>query len=145
MANIIEVLEEDHEEILNRLKEFEILLSGGEIDKKQIKSFLDFDEKFINLHHKREKDILYPKLLEVYPFAREEGIEDALLECRVKDHYIEKIKEAIKNGSDVSLKQSSLFVIGLLRDRIHKEKNTIFVLANKFLSDDDKDDLKNNL
>ncbi len=144
MSNIIEVFEKDHEEILKRLEELEEVISGGAISEEDINYFLDFDENVIRLHHEKEKNILFPKLLEVYPFAHEEGIDDALLEYKIKDHYIERIREAIKVKDKDSLKKSSIFVIGLLRDRIHKEKNTIFVLADKFLSEDDKRELTNN-
>ncbi len=122
MSNIIEVIEEDHEEILKRLKKLEETISGGTISEEDINYFLDFDENVIRPHHEKEKNILFSKLLEAYPFAQEEGIDDALLEYKIKDHYIDKIREAIEAEDNALLKKSIPFVIGLLRDRIHKEK-----------------------
>jgi len=130
MSKIIEDLEKDHETILNELLKFEEAIFNNKIDEKGINRFIDFSRDFLKKHHYKEKNVLFPKIIDLFPEA-ENDIQEALLAYKIMRHYIKDLSISLKDQNYQEVEKCGHFIIGLLKDRIYKEKGSIFYLAEK--------------
>jgi len=132
MSKIIEDLEKDHETILNELLKFEEAIFNNKIDEKGINRFIDFSRDFLKKHHRKEKNVLFPKIIELFPEA-DDDIQEALLAYKIMGHYVKDLQSSLKDQNYEEVKKCGRFISGLLKDRIYKEEGSIFALADKIL------------
>ncbi len=144
MKNIIDILESDHKRILEELSVLETSVSKQPLNLDEIQSFIDFSNDFIEKHHEKEKTILFPKLISVYPDSEKE-IKEAILAYKIMRRYVEELEEALQFDNDNEIKKCARFITGSLRDRINKEKATIFSMVDIHLGEEDKRDLMKGL
>ncbi len=138
MRNIIDILENDHDRILKELFILEASISKQPPDFDEIRSFIDFSYDFIDKHHEKEKTILFPKLISAYPDSEKE-IKEAILAYEIMRRYVKELKEALSLNNDNEIKKCIHFITGLLRDRINKEKATIFSMVEVHLKKEDNE------
>ena len=139
--NCLDELSSDHKKILESLAHLESSIGENELDKEQIKRFLDFTKNFSEPHHKKEEDVLFPAL-EKKGMPNEGGpIGMMLFEHNTKRDYIKKMEKGLEENDAASIKTNSQAVISLMREHIFKEDNILYPCAKDFLSDEELSDL----
>lgn len=132
MPKIVQNLQSDHQIILKELLKFEEALFKNGIDLKGIQRFIDFSNIFLKKHHRKEKNVLFPKIIELFPEA-DDDIQEALLAYKIMGHYVKDLQSSLKDQNYEEVKKCGRFISGLLKDRIYKEEGSIFALAEKIL------------
>jgi len=147
-----EVLKEEHkaiklmldvlEEICNRLE------SGEKIDYKHLEQVLDSIRTFADkCHHGKEEDLLFPAMEEA-GVPREGGPIGVMLEeHEMGRKYVGKIVQGVlkyKEGDQEAIREiveNARGYILLLRNHIDKEDNVLYMIADKYLSEEKQKEL----
>lgn len=138
--NCIEELKSDHQNILTHLDDLEKAINQPTIDHVKVEEFLHFTETFVEPHHQKEEQVLFPAL-EKKGIPNEGGpIGMMLMEHTAKRDYLAKMREALRESNEDKLKENTQAMISLLRDHIYKEDNILYPCAQDVLT---KEELAN--
>ncbi len=133
------LLQKEHEAILSKLKDFEIIIDAlpenpKVIELKKIFSFIDLAET----HHRKEEEILFKSL-------EEKGHEIPTQLFRMDHDDIRKAKEVLKEvieEENIELIKALLlfegkFLIQKMREHIRREDEIIYPLAKQIIEEDE--------
>lgn len=135
-------LKDEHTVVLQKLDSLEQDLNNLHSEKttKNINEFLKFFNNDVELHLKKEENVLFPILEEF--FGKEEGpIKVMLLEHEDLRRNARTIASAIKTKSWNNIRTSGMEIINTLRPHIDKENNVLFMMAEMHMSEKQKLDV----
>lgn len=135
--NCIEELYQDHARILESMDMLEAAIKDYLVDKEKIKEFLEFTENFSEPHHKKEEQVLFPKLKEKGMPEENGPIGMMLFEHGIKRSYVDNLKDALFDNDEESIRNNSGAIIDLMRDHIYKEDNILYPCAKDILSNEE--------
>ena len=141
-------LENDHVYILRLCDVMERMAQGGKTDPVHLEIVVSLIRNFADgLHHKKEEDLLFPKMAEK-GFSPVQGPVAVMLhEHEEGRNYVRGIAGNIQlyksgdKGAAETVKSNLLGYAGLLKNHIAKENNILFRMADNALSDDEQEDL----
>lgn len=139
--NCIEELYQDHVKILESMDMLESTIKDYLIDKEKIKEFLEFTENFSESHHKKEEQVLFPKLKEKGIPEENGPIGMMLFEHGIKRSYVNNLKEALFDDDKEAIKSNGSAIINLMRDHIYKEDNILYPCAKDVLSEEEMSEM----
>lgn len=141
-------LENDHVYILRLCDVMEEMAQSGIADPAHLERVVSLIRNFADgLHHKKEEDLLFPKMAEK-GFSPVQGPVAVMLhEHEEGRNYVRGIAgniEPYKSGDKAAaeaVKYNLLGYAGLLKNHIAKENNILFRMADNALSAEEQDDL----
>ena len=138
-----EILRREHDIVLLKLDALEGAAGNGDFDR--VRAMLPFFENEIQLHRRKEEEVLFPLL------ARYMGETSGPIACMLHEHQEEKelvrmLRSAVDDvararGEDAQpevLRRAGDFV-AFLRNHIRKENEVLFPMAEQVLSDEEKE------
>lgn len=144
----------EHQVILNTLNELRRLLDRLK-DKHSYDQFRDDEQKLKDIahnlieaesHHKREEDVLFPKLIKHDIIEPPEIMKMDHVELRKRKHALQEIANAHENYKFDEFKnrvlESGNFLTQELESHIFKEDNILYQMALQVLTGQDWDDVK---
>lgn len=135
--NCIKELYQDHVKILKSMDMLESAIKNYIIDAEKVKEFLEFTENFSESHHKKEEQVLFPKLKEKGIPEENGPIGMMLFEHDTKRNYVNNLKDALLDNDKEAIKSNSDAIVNLMRDHIYKEDNILYPCAEDILSEEE--------
>lgn len=144
-----EQLRQEHEGIKLMLSIMLKMTNGKEEPNKvHLEKAIDFIRTFADkCHHGKEEDILFPEL-EKAGISRDRGPIGVMLEEHTEGrNYIKALNEAFlkyKEGDKSQIpviKENTEGYVMLLRSHIEKENNVLFMIADRFITDEKQDEI----
>ncbi len=138
--SVTEMLVAEHETVLKKLEEIRRAAVAGNVA--GVASLLPFFEKDIQLHRRKEEEVLFPAI------ARACGEDGSPVGCMLEEHKIEKgLVERIRKDVDGSGGQGQSRTLAMdveefvnfLRFHIQKENEVLFPLAESVLPPGEKE------
>lgn len=139
--NCIEELYQDHVKILESMDMLETAIKDYFIDTEKVKEFLEFTENFSEPHHKKEEQVLFPKLKEKGIPEENGPIGMMLFEHGIKRSYVNNLKDALFDDDKEAIKSNGSAIINLMRDHIYKEDNILYPCAKDVLSEEEMSEM----
>jgi hemerythrin-like domain-containing protein len=143
-----EDLENDHVHILRLCDVMERMSDNDNIDPAQLENVVSLIRNFADgLHHKKEEDLLFPKMAEKGFSPTQGPVAVMLHEHEEGRKYVRGIAENIPlyiSGDKGALKtivSNMVGYAGLLKNHIAKENNILFRMADNALSGDEQEAL----
>lgn len=145
MTNAIEIMRDEHQEILKMLKVArwmcKRIVDNQQWDTKDFYKFIDFVRNFADRHHHgKEEEILFTIMGEELGQAVSQGpIKGMLVEHDLARIYMSRLEEALKNyeqGDEdavLDIIANTISYTHLLKQHINTEDNTLFPFAEKSL------------
>jgi hemerythrin-like domain-containing protein len=141
-------LENDHVHILKLCDVMELMTREEKIDPLDMETVVSLIRNFADgLHHRKEEDLLFPKMGEK-GFSPDQGPVAVMLHEHVQGrNYVGGIAanlELYKSGDLAAVKiiyMNMSDYVSLLRDHIAKENNILFRMADNALSDEEQQQL----
>jgi hemerythrin-like domain-containing protein len=130
VENIVDMLYNEHDEHLARIKRFDSLLVSKDFEKiKLATDELNFE---LDVHFKEEEEALFPRFFEIYT-------EFPPVDCMLSEH--KEMREMLNKLSNIELSASNFDefekIYRLLKDtvlaHIEKENNILFNMAKNFI------------
>jgi hemerythrin-like domain-containing protein len=135
--NCLEELSADHQKILRKLEELEVVAGKPKIDKSKIEEFLEFTENFAEPHHQKEEKVLFPAL-EEKGIPKDGGpIGIMLLEHKTKRGYVKNLQKALADNNEEGIRKYAQSIVSLLTDHIYKEENILYPCAKDVLTSEE--------
>jgi hemerythrin-like domain-containing protein len=138
-------LENDHVYILKLCDIMEKITHGERLELSHIEDIVDLIRSYADgLHHKKEEDLLFPKMSEKGFPLKSGPIAVMLMDHEAGRSYVKGIAEGViayKSGDTGSKKEifgNMLGYVELLRNHIAKENNILFRMADNCLSDEEQ-------
>ncbi|MCU0457470.1 MAG: hemerythrin domain-containing protein [Bacteroidales bacterium] len=139
-------LENDHVCILKLCDVMERMAQAGNIDPVHLEKVVSLIRNFADgLHHKKEEDLLFPKMAEK-GFSPVQGPVAVMLhEHEEGRNYVRGIAGNIESyksgdkGAEETIRHNLLGYSGLLKNHIAKENNVLFRMADNVLSPDEQE------
>lgn len=139
--NCIEELYQDHIKILESIDMLETAIKDYLIDREKVKEFLEFTENFSEPHHKKEEQVLFPKLKEKGIPEENGPIGMMLFEHGIKRSYVDNLRDALLNDAKEAIKSNGNAIVNLMRDHIYKEDNILYPCAKDILSEEEMSEM----
>lgn len=122
--------------------------SNGDVNIEHLGKMIDFIKTFADkCHHGKEEEILFPELVKAGMSNENGPIGVMLYEHTEGRGYVKEFSDAYdryKNGDSSALpeiKVNMLYYVQLLTDHIEKENNVLFMMADRFLSEQEQDEI----
>lgn len=138
--SVTEMLVAEHETVLKKLEEIRNAAISGNVA--GVATLLPFFEKDIQLHRRKEEEVLFPAIVRVC------GEDGSPVGCMLEEHRIEKgLVERIRKdldgeggkGASRTLAADVEEFVDFLRFHIRKENEVLFPLAESVLSPGEKE------
>lgn len=141
-------LENDHVHILKLCRVMEQMAHAGNINPEHLERIVSLIRNFADgLHHKKEEELLFPKLAEK-GFSQVQGPVSVMLhEHEEGRNFVRDIAGSIalyRSGDECAadtIHSGLLGYAGLLKNHIAKENNILFRMADNILSEEEQEDL----
>jgi hemerythrin-like domain-containing protein len=138
MSSTIEVLGQQHQDVLDRLAEVDAgLLAGGALNLAAFTAFLDGE---VRAHFTLEEEALFPIM------ARHLGTGQGPLAVMDAEHaafrdLLRALQDALADGDTPGQRAAAAEIIDLLRGHIHKEDHVLFPMATHVLSAEEQQEV----
>jgi hemerythrin-like domain-containing protein len=134
---LTEILVDEHKTVLEKLDRLEEAVSDG--DREAAQSLLSFFEFDLQLHRRKEEEVLFPALGEHI------GIDSGPVACMLEEHAREKtlvrdLRASLEQaGGGANLRRAVGAFVSHLRLHIQKENEVLFPMAENLLPPEQKE------
>lgn len=140
---VTDILRSEHDIVLLKLDALDLAARDGDFDR--IRALLPFFERDIQLHRRKEEEVLFPILM------RYVGASSGPVSCMLHEHQEEKnlvaaLRAAVDPAEGKDRKpaapevlQRTLDFTSFLRSHIHKENEVLFLIAEEVMNPAEKE------
>lgn len=132
---VTDILRSEHDTVLLKLDALDLAARDGDLDR--IRSLLPFFERDIQLHRRKEEEILFPIL------TRYVGASSGPVSCMLHEHQEEKnLVELLRAAADAAspeIRQRTSDFTSFLRSHIRKENEVLFLIAEEVMNPAEKE------